>query len=167
MVAFRPSPRHCLAAILSISLAAPVAAHTLDELQSELTEGEHYVQFVDKPTPEFILQDANGNVVSLASLSGKVVVLWFIYASCPDVCPLQSEALAAVQGMVNQTPMRDLVRFIAITTDPANDGPDVLASYGKAHGLDPANFAFLTSGTDAPDATRALGHRLISAHPDS
>jgi protein SCO1/2 len=137
-------------------VAAPSAAHTLDELQSALTEREGYVQFVDRPAPEFILQDAAGNTVSLADAKGKVVVLWFIYANCPDVCPLQSEALARVQDMVNQTPMRELVRFIAITTDPANDRHDVLASYGEAHGLDPSNFLFLTSGPSAPDATRAL-----------
>ncbi|MEX2647915.1 MAG: SCO family protein [Alphaproteobacteria bacterium] len=156
MVTRRQSLPHCLAAILSTALAAPGAAHTLDELQSELTEREKYVQFVDYPAPDFTLLDAHGNAVSLADLRGKVVVLWFIFASCPDLCPLQSEFLAGVQDMVNQTPMRDLVRFVAITTDPTNDGSDVLGSYGEAHGLDSLNFLFLTSGSDAPDATRAL-----------
>lgn len=139
--------------------AERAAAHSLDELETDLKESERYVQFVDQPAPDFTLLDAAGNRVSLADVRGKVVVLWFIYASCPDVCPLQSEFLAGVQDMVNQTPMRDLVRFIAITTDPVNDLPAVLESYGPAHGLDPTNFMFLTSGADAPDATRAVAER--------
>jgi len=131
-------------------------SHSLEELESELFAKERYIEFVDRSAPGFSLLDAKGNRVSLADMRGKVVVLWFIYASCPDVCPLQSEALADVQAMFNQTPMRDLVRFVAITTDPANDGPEVLEAYGPAHGLDTSNFLFLTSGPDAPDATRAL-----------
>jgi protein SCO1/2 len=89
-------------------------------------------------------------------MRGRVVVLWFIYASCPDVCPLHSEAMAGVQDAVNGTPMRDLVQFVAITTDPERDTSDVLKAYGPAHGLDPANFAFLTSGPEAPDTTRVV-----------
>src|SRR3546814_15210714 len=70
-----------------------------------------------------------------------------------------------MQAMVNQTPMNDQVQFITITTDPANDTPDVLREYGLAHGLDPVNWAFLTTAPDQPeDATRRLaeayGHRF-------
>jgi protein SCO1/2 len=148
-----------LAAPLILGFALPTGvalSHSLDELQSELTEREGYVQFVDRPAPGFTLLDPKGATLSLADLRGDVVVLWFIYARCPDVCPLHSEAMAKAQAMVNQTPMRDLVRFVAVTTDPVNDGPDVLDGYGPDHGLDPTNFLFLTSGPDAPEATRTL-----------
>jgi len=103
--------------------------------------------------------------VSLGDLAGKVVVVNFIYTHCPDVCPLHAEKIAAVQALVNQTPMHDRVRFITITTDPVRNTPDVLRAYGPQHGLDPANWMFLTSGPDRrPDATRrlakAFGHRF-------
>ncbi len=146
----------CVAMALAATIAPPARAHTLDELEAELTEREAYVEFVDRPAPDFALADASGDPVALSDLRGTVVVLWFIYASCPDVCPLHSEALARVQDMVNQTPMRERVRFVAITTDPEHDLGEVLEDYGPAHGLDPANFTFLTSGADAPEATRAL-----------
>jgi hypothetical protein len=41
------------------------------------------------------------------------------------------------QVLVNQTPMRDQVRFVTITTDPVRDTPDMLRAYGAKHGLDP------------------------------
>ena len=61
--------------------------------------------------------------------------------------------------MVNETPMKELVRFIAITTDPKRDTQQVLQEYGPARGLDPANWTFLTSGPGKPRATRELAGR--------
>lgn len=121
-----------------------------------LNAKEFYIQFVDQPAPEFTLKNADGHVVSPADFRGKVVVLYFIYASCPDVCPLHSEKLAEIQAQINGTPMRDIVQFIAITTDPERDISTVLKDYGPAHGLDPVNWTFLTSGPEDPDATRQL-----------
>src|SRR3546814_15842350 len=62
--------------------------------------------------------------------------------------------------------MKDRWQFVSITTDPANDTPDMLKAYGPAHGLDPANWVFLTAGPDqGEDTTRKLveayGHRFM------
>lgn len=144
----------------TLSTSAPAPAHSLSELERALIEREAYVEFVDRAAPDFALEDASGRSVALQDLRGKVAVLWFIYASCPDFCPLQSEAIAAIQAKVNQTPMRDLVRFVAITTDPARDTPQMLKDYGSSHGLDPVNWLFLTSGMNRPDATREIAERF-------
>ena len=151
--------RTLLAGVLAL-IPGPVAAHSIEDLQAELYAREKYVEFVDRPAPDFTLEDAGGRAVALRDLAGKVVVLWFIYAGCPDLCPLHSAKIAELQGLVNQTPMIDRVAFVAITTDPARDTSDVLSAYGRAHGLDPANFVFLTSGANAPEATRALARRF-------
>ena len=137
----------------------PALAHSLKELEDNLFQRETYVEFMDRPAPGFSLADAEGQSVSLADFRGKVVVLWFVYTHCPNECPLQSEKLAHIQALVNGTPMRDLVRFMTITTDPARDTPDVLQGYGKLHGLDAANWVFLTSGTDKDAATREIADR--------
>ena len=130
-----------------------------------LGDREKYFQSVDNEAPGFALQTADGETVRLADFRGKVVVLHFIYAGCPDICPLHAEKIAKIQDMVNPTPMRDLVRFVTITTDPKNDTSDVLRAYGPAHGLDPVNWRFLTTSSDQPeDATRRLaqayGHKF-------
>ncbi len=105
--------------------------------------------------------DADGRAVELADFQNKVVVLHFIYASCPDVCPLHAERIAEVQDMVNQTPMRDQVRFVSVSTDPVNDTPDVLRDYGLVHGLDPVNWVFLTGEPGTPEnTTRKLAERF-------
>ena len=147
-------------AVLAASVTNAVA-HSLDELEAQLRDREQYFQPVDRETPAFALEDPDGRAVSLEDLRGKVVVLHFVYTNCPDVCPLHAERIAKIQEMVNQTPMRELVQFVSITTDPANDAADVLREYGPAHGLDPVNWVFLTTGPDQPeDTTRNLAERF-------
>lgn len=158
--------------VLLVALAALVAgfahgarAHSLDDVDAMLQNDEKYFQPIDKPAPDFTLRTADGRTVRPADLLGNVVVLHFIYTSCPDVCPLHTEKIAEIQKMVNGTPMKDQVTFVTITTDPTKDTPDVLNAYGPAHGLDPANWLFLTTTPDQPeDATRrlaeAFGHKF-------
>jgi protein SCO1/2 len=149
--------------------AAPVAsAHSMKSLEDDLHKKEFYFQPLDKEAPDFALMDADGRKVGLRDLRGKVVVLHFIYTNCPDVCPLHLDRIAEIQEMVNRTPaMRDAVQFLTITSDPIRDTPEVMREYGVAHGLDPVNWTFLTSGADRPMATRDLvrkfGHKFTEA----
>ncbi|MBI4184447.1 MAG: SCO family protein [Proteobacteria bacterium] len=148
-------------------IAGPMAfAHSLKDLESMLGSKEKFFQPLDKEAPGFTLRNADAEAVRLADFRGKVVVLHFVYAGCLDVCPLHADRIAEIQEMVNQTPMKEQVQFITITTDPKNDTLEVLRDYGPAHGLDPVNWTFLTTTPDQPDdATRKLaesfGHKFI------
>lgn len=137
-------------------------AGSLAAFERDFASMEQFFQPMDAPAPAFDLHDADGHAVSLADFRGKVVVLNFIYTSCPDICPLESERVAALQRMINPTDLRDRVRFVSVTADPVRDTPDVIKAYGVAHGLDPATWFFLTSGADHPDATRVLSQRYHS-----
>jgi protein SCO1/2 len=144
-------------ALMLVGIAAlPASSHSLEEVEQGLADKEKYFQPMDSEAPGFELQDADGRAIRLADFGGKVVVLNFIYASCPDVCPLHAELIAGIQAMINETPMREQVEFVTVTTDPERDTGEVLRGYGVAHGLDPVNWAFLTAAPDQPDATRKL-----------
>jgi protein SCO1 len=146
-----------LAFALVTAIATPVVAHSLEEVDQDLRDKDKYFQPVDSEAPGFTLQDVDGRVVSLGNLHGKVVVLNFIYTNCPDVCPLHTERIAQLQGIINQTPMKAMVEFVTITTDPKRDTGQVLRDYGHAHGLDPGNWMFLTAAPDQPeDSTRKI-----------
>jgi len=143
--------------IMLMALIAPVLAHSLDEVDQDLRDREKYFQAVDSEAPRFTLQDAGGRTVSLSGLRGKVVVLNFIYTNCPDVCPLHAERIAELQTMINQSPMKTMVEFVTITTDPKRDRGPVLSDYGQAHGLDPVNWVFATAAPGQPeDSTRKI-----------
>lgn len=153
MARFRAPALYLLLTVVHTSL---LSAHSLEELEKKLLEQEAYVEIANRPAPSFTLQNADGALISLIDFRGAVVVLNFMYANCPDVCPLQSESIASIQELINETPMRDMVQFISITTDPKNDTAEILGAYGGQHGLDSANWTILTSGPDQPAATRAL-----------
>ena len=77
----------------------------------------------------FQLQAASNQVVQLSDLRGKIVILYFGYMYCPDVCPATlSEIAKAVQALVVKS---DDVQVIMISVDPARDTPEQLANYVK------------------------------------
>lgn len=162
--------KRAVALTLAAAFTATASAHSVKELETALGKKEEFFQPLDRAAPDFALADAQGNAVRLADFHGKVVVLNFIYASCPDVCPVHSELIADLQAKVNPTPMKERVQFVSVTTDPAKDSPEAMRAYGPAHGLDPANWIFLTAASgQREDATRKLaatyGHKF-SATPE-
>lgn len=78
----------------------------------------------------FALPDANGRVRRLAEFRGKVVVLYFGFTFCPDVCPTDLANIARA--------IRDLgkagrdVQPVFVTLDPARDTPAVLRKYAPS-----------------------------------
>lgn len=149
--------------ILSITIALGIysaanAHHPGENLDKFMFSEEIYFEVMDKLTaPSFDLVDADGNIVKLSDFDDKVVVLNFIFANCQDFCPLHAELIAEVQTMINDSPMKNEVQFLSITTDPTNDTSDVLKTYGPSHGLDPVNWRFLTKYSEQPEnITRTL-----------
>jgi protein SCO1 len=109
------------------------------------------------PAPAFTLTTADGGRLSLADLRGRVVAVTFIYATCADTCPLLTAKLAGLQQHLGSDFGRR-VHFVSITVDPERDTPDALRHYARAHGADPAGWAFLTgSPAEIQDVARRYG----------
>lgn len=144
--------------LLLASAPATLAHHPGADLDKMLGSAEKFFQVIDEPVaPPFELADADGKVVRLSDFSNKIVVLYFVFASCTDLCPVHSEVIADIQRKINISPMKEMVQFLAITTDPSMDTPEVLKAYGPAHGLDASNWMFLTTRPgQAEDTTRKL-----------
>lgn len=83
------------------------------------------------PAYDFQLRDQDGRIVSLGGLRGKVVALTFLYARCPDYCPLIAEQLSRVHAQVG--PLGDRVAFVAVSVDPAGDTPEAIRQFLDAH----------------------------------
>lgn len=76
---------------------------------------------------DFALTDHNGVPRRLADFKGKVVVLFFGFTQCPDVCPTNMAEWAEVMKRLGQDAQR--VQVIFITVDPERDTPALLAKY--------------------------------------
>ena len=98
---------------------------------------------------DFALTDHNGQARSLKDFQGKVVVMFFGFTQCPDVCPTSMAELAEVKKLLG--PDGDRVQGLFVTVDPARDTPVVLKAYM-------ANFdpTFLALYTTTPEQLAAL-----------
>lgn len=76
---------------------------------------------------DFSLTDHNGQTRSLQDFSGKVVVLFFGYTQCPDVCPTSMAELAEVKKLLGKD--GDRLQGLFVTVDPQRDTPEVLKAY--------------------------------------
>jgi protein SCO1 len=97
---------------------------------------------------DFQLADHNGQPRSLKDFRGKLVVLFFGYTQCPDVCPTTMAELAEAKKLMGAD--GDKVQGIFVTVDPQRDTPEVLKAYMA--NFDPTFLAL--RGT--PEQTAAL-----------
>ncbi|OWQ87750.1 SCO family protein [Roseateles aquatilis] len=75
----------------------------------------------------FSLPDQYGRTRSLDDFKGKVVVVFFGFTQCPDVCPTTLAELAQVKKALG--PDGDKVQGVFITVDPERDKPELLKAY--------------------------------------
>ena len=78
----------------------------------------------------FELTDHNGQVRRLPDFAGKVVVMFFGYTQCPDVCPTTLSNLRETMALLGPDAAR--VQVLFVTVDPARDTPALLAQYVPA-----------------------------------
>ena len=81
------------------------------------------------PAPAFELRDQHDNLVTLSDLSGRVIVLTFLYTSCPDICPVVTETLRQTYGLLGDAAAQ--VEFVAITVDPERDSVERAYRYSQ------------------------------------
>ncbi|TMG91161.1 MAG: SCO family protein [Betaproteobacteria bacterium] len=79
---------------------------------------------------DFKLTDHNGKPRTLADFRGKVVVMFFGYTQCPDVCPTTLSDLAAALQKLGAD--ADRVQVLFVTIDPERDTPELLSHYVPA-----------------------------------
>jgi protein SCO1 len=78
----------------------------------------------------FALTDHNGKPRTLADFKGKVVVVFFGYTQCPDVCPTTLSELAGIKKGLGSEAER--LQVIFITLDPQRDTPELMAGFVPA-----------------------------------
>jgi protein SCO1 len=87
----------------------------------------------------FTLRDHQGQTRSLSDFKGKVVVVFFGYTQCPDVCPTTMGELAEVKRLLG--PEGDKLQGVFVTVDPARDTAEMLKAYMA--NFDPSFVAFI------------------------
>ena len=77
--------------------------------------------------PEFTLTADTGERVALESYRGQVVLMYFGYTFCPDICPASLAELADAADLLGEEAAE--VQVVMVSVDPARDTPQALAEY--------------------------------------
>ena len=132
---------------------------------SSLAQDKTHVQLQQDKAPtggDFTLQSPGGPV-SLADQRGKVVVLYFGYTFCPDVCPTSLSALAQALSALTPDELAR-VRSFFISVDPERDTVDVLKAYAPF--FHPDIVGISGSSEQVAQVARLYGARYMKQKPD-
>jgi protein SCO1/2 len=86
-----------------------------------------------KQAPPIHLRNYLGQPVTLSEYRGKAVLVTFLYANCPTVCPLITSNLRVALNMLRRRASR--VQVIAVSVDPRGDTPGNVARFVREHGM--------------------------------
>jgi protein SCO1/2 len=98
----------------------------------------------------FSLTDQDGQVRTLKDFAGKIVVVFFGFTQCPDVCPTSLTELAQVKKLLG--PDGDKLQAIFVTVDPERDTPELLKAY--MGNFDPSFLALRPTLAQLPEVAK-------------
>jgi len=110
----------CLTLVSAFALAAAGCMESKPQFKGVDLTGADYAR-------DFQLTDHNGQPRSLQDFKGKVVVVFFGFTQCPDVCPTTLAELAEAKKLLGAD--GDKLQGIFVTVDPERDTPEVLKAY--------------------------------------
>ena len=90
--------------------------------------------------PRIRLADARGGTLDTSALRDRPYALTFLYANCPDVCPLIADELRAALSELG--PQAARVAVVAVSVDPRGDTPQAVRDFLKRH-REPGSFHYL------------------------
>ena len=117
--------------------------------------------------PLLVLPNDRGGTFDLAAHRGGIVLVYFGYTHCPDVCPATLNRLDAVSELLGEDRRR--VEQVFVTLDPRRDTPELLRAY--LSNFDPVPIGLTIAGggcRDGPwvgrDLAPSQGRRLYRSH---
>jgi len=151
--------RSLFLALLAIGVFSPAAwSHIPIPPKSPANIGRREVKI---SVPDFSLKDQDGKSFRFANVRGQLIVITFIFTTCPDVCPLLTAKFAAIQRALERRKVSDY-HLLSITTDPEHDSPAVLKGYARQFKADTDHWSFLTSSRrDLAQVWKAFGVNVV------
>jgi len=131
-----------IAVILVIVLITGVAVATSGSGKQALPNNVHQVKAADfdgavatpaLPAPPLALNNYLGQPINLTQFRGKVVLVTFLYANCPTLCPVIAANLHAAQDLMGSEASH--VQLLAVSVDPRGDTPRAVGAFLKKHDL--------------------------------
>jgi len=120
-----PISQYTIFAAVGICIFALITWFMLTFLQPRSFHGA--VILPPDPAPDFTLTSSTGKTIGLSDFEGKIVVLFFGYTYCPDVCPTTLFEMKRAMDALGKK--AEEVQVIFISVDPQRDTPERLEEY--------------------------------------
>jgi protein SCO1/2 len=111
------------------------------------------------------LTDQHGRTIVLDSLKGKLVLIDFIYTSCPGPCEMMTAKIAAAARELKER-LGKQVAIVSVTLDPEHDKPDQLLKFAREQGAEQPGWLFLTGSPEQIEALMARFRLKRQREPD-
>ncbi|MCH7816016.1 MAG: SCO family protein [Proteobacteria bacterium] len=109
---------------------------------------------------EFKLTDQYGNLFSNHELLGFWTLVFFGFTSCPDICPITMAELKQFYEGLDDPAIKDNLRIVMVTVDPARDNPEAMGAYVNSFNQD-----FIGLSGDY-ESISALASQFFVAHSE-
>jgi cytochrome oxidase Cu insertion factor (SCO1/SenC/PrrC family) len=105
--------------------------------------------------------DQDGRELRASSLAGEVLVLTFMFTSCPSACPRVTQLISEARALL-PAEVRGRVRFLSVSVDPDNDTPGALKAFAERQRVDFPDWRFVRVDEHALDL---VSKRLLVFEP--
>ena len=106
---------------------------------------------IGRQVGDYAFTNSLNRKVTLAEYRGKPLVVSLIYTGCADICPVVSETLADAVEIAREALGEDSFRVVTVGFDTRNDTPERMRAFARSHGLNLANWQFLSTDGDTVD----------------
>ena len=105
---------------------------------------------VIRDAPAFSLTAQDGQTLRSEDLTGKILLVSFVFTTCNGTCPATTHRMSQVQQELKTRGLlkEGRVRLLSITLDPARDTPEVLQGYMRLYDADATSWTFLTGAKE-------------------
>ena len=134
------SPKALIFGVLFVFLIAFSAGLVIKTARHSIADLEVYGR-----TPQFTLEDMNGDMFSSDEMRGKIWIVDFIFTNCPNACPIMSEQMSQLYKLYSHS---DRVHFLSLSVDPTRDTKSALQRYAKDQGVNDTRWSFVRGELD-------------------
>ena len=159
--------RTLVAACLLLASGLGVFTWATDGFRAATAEGARRLAITQHPVtvPGVTMEDMDGHVLHLSDLRGRVLLVEFIFTTCPTICQDLCEGFAKVLEAVRARGLDDRVALLSISFDIENDTPELLRHYAEHHGAD-GKLWRVVRPTNVSDLEALLGIFGVKVLPD-
>ena len=132
--------RTLVTAVLLVAAGIAAIFWASDGFRAFTAEGVRRLAVAENPVtvPGVTMEDMNGHVLHSSEFAGRVLLVEFIFTTCPTICQDLGAGFAEIKETVHKRGLEDKTRLLSISFDLKNDTPELLRTYGQHHGADGA-----------------------------